>query len=145
MNFEEELKEVLEKNSQNALNALNTLFKNIPAKATEIDINIFTSQDGDGFFSIRADLNGPDLYVLNKEIKDCADIFDPRIIDGEIIPYVPTVDPFDTELEINDIVVDCAAAWIASIWPKVNKQSCQLPVSIIGHDEYGTTTPLTLQ
>jgi hypothetical protein len=38
-----------------------------------------------------------------------ADIFDLKYANGEIIPYIPTVDPFEIECEANDIDVDCAA------------------------------------
>jgi len=115
------------------------------SKAIQLNLEIFTSQDGDGFFSIRANLEGPDLYVLNKAIDKVADIFDPKYVDGEITPYIPTVDPFDIEYEANDVVVDSAAKWLSKLWGNLDVEKISIPTFIIGHDEYGTTTPIQLK
>lgn len=135
----------LEKHSDKAIHAMQGVIDALPEKARQLNFEIFAAQDGDGFFSIRANLDGPDLYVINKSIEPVADIFDPKYVNGEITPYIPTVDPFDVEYDANDVVVDCAANWLSKLWEKVAADKVQIPVFIVGHDEYGTITPIQLK
>ena len=141
----EQLNLELEKHSDAAKNAMQLVLDAVPEKAKQLNFEIFPAQDDDGFFTIRANPDGPDLYVLNKHIREVADIFDPKYIDGEICPYIPTVDPFDIEYEANDIVVDCAANWLAKLWKNLNISHVKIPVYVVGHDDYGTITPIKLQ
>ena len=146
----EEYKNLLEKelikNSEDALSAMKATIAALPEKSKHLYFEIFTSQDRDGFFSIRANLDGPDLYVLNKAIDNVADIFDPKFINGELKPFIPTTaNPFKIEYELNDVAVDCAAKWLSELWKQLDSNSVSVPVSIVGHDDYGTTTPITLK
>ncbi|MCU7811451.1 MAG: hypothetical protein KZQ77_09455 [Candidatus Thiodiazotropha sp. (ex Notomyrtea botanica)] len=143
--FELQLNAELVKHSDNAKNAMQRIIDSLPEKARQLNLEIFGAQDGDGLFSIRANLDGPDLYVLNKTIDHVADIFDPKYVNGEITPYIPTVDPFDIEYEANDVVVDCAAKWLSQLWEQLVIAQVHIPVFIIGHDEYGTITPIQLK
>jgi hypothetical protein len=143
--LENQLMIELEKNSVSALDAMKAVIGSIPEKAKQLNFEIFPDQDGDGFFSIRANLEGSDLYVLNKAIDDVADIFDPKYINGEIVPYIPTVDPFDVDYEVNNVVVDCAAKWISALWETLDNSNVHIPVFVVGHDDYGTITPLKLK
>lgn len=140
-----ELNSVLSEHTKEATEKLNIVLNNIPEKAISINLEIFTSQDREGFFSVGVNLDGPDLYVLNKAIREYVDIFDPKYTENGIEPYIPTVDPFEIEYEANDTVVDCVANWLREIWDNVNKENITIPVYIVGHDEYGTTTPIQLQ
>lgn len=144
-NLEEQLKIELEKHSNEAKSAMQLVLNALPKNAKQLNFEVFVTQDGDGFFTIRANLDGPDLYVLNKSIGEVADIFDPKYIDGEICPYIPTVDPFDIEYEANDVVVDCAANWLAKLWKGLNISEVNIPVYVVGHDDYGTITPIKLK
>lgn len=144
--FETELSQALEKHSTEATVVIQNVIDNLPENATELNFEIFTAQDQDGFFTIAANLDGPDLYVLNKEIEDISSIFSPKHQGGKIVPYIPLVDdPFETEYEVNDIIVDHAAAWLKRLWCNVDSFSVKIAVVIVGHDDYGTTTPLTLK
>ena len=64
---------------------------------------------------------------------------------SQIEPYIPTVDPFDIDFEANNIVVDCSAKWLAKLWSQLNTKDVQIPVLIVGHDDYGTITPVRLK
>ncbi len=143
--LEEELNRELEKHSNTAKNAIQVVLNALPEKAKQLNFEIFPAQDGDGFFTIRVILDGPDLYVLNKSISEFANIFDPKYIDGEISPYIPTVDPFDIDYEANDVIVNCAANWLANLWNGLNISKVSIPVYVVGHNDYGTVTPRKLK
>ncbi|NOH26374.1 DUF6389 family protein [Vibrio europaeus] len=144
MNFEEELGSELVKHSESMATSLKALFANIPENTREIHIEVFASQDGDGMFSVYVSLDGPDLHLLNKAIERYASLFEPKYVDSTINPYIPTVDPFDVDFEVNDVVVDCVANWINSIWERPKVLASNIPVIVLGHDSFGTVTPLEL-
>ena len=64
--FIAELLKSLEKHSDNAREQIPRLIESLPQTATRLDLQIFPAQDGDGIFNIRASVDGPDLYVINK-------------------------------------------------------------------------------
>lgn len=145
LELERQLTIELEKHSENALKAIDDVIASLPEKAVQLNFEIFPAQDGDGFFSIRAKLDGPDLYILNKAIDSVANIFSPKYVEDKIEPYIPTVDPFEIDYEANNIVVDCSARWLSKLWTQLNSANIQIPVLIVGHDGYGTITPVRLK
>jgi hypothetical protein len=134
----------LEKHSDTARETILRLLASLPQKVARLDLEVFPSQDGDGFFTIRASVDGPDLYVINKAIKANADLFGPRYTENGIEPPIPIVNPFEVEFPVNDVIVDCAAKWLQGIWDSLDPPTCPIPVQIIGHDDYGTVTPVDL-
>ena len=92
-------------------------------------------------FSIVVHLEGPDSYSLNKAIDGHQYLFDVRFEDGELTPKVPLFDPFDTEFEVNDVIVDTSVIWLKEIWSKLDDLSHTLSVTIFGDEGYGTQTP----
>ena len=145
MNFEEELSSELAKHSGSMASSLKDLFANIPENTREIHIEVFASQDGDGMFSVYVSLEGPDLYVLNKSIERYASLFEPKYVGTTIKPYIPTVDPFEFDFEVNDVVVDCVANWIKSVWERPMVLASNVRVIVVGHDSFGTVTPFELR
>lgn len=85
-----------------AANRLSQIIKHLPAKTCSIDVNVFPDQDGEGTFTIRVGLDGPDLYVLNKAIDEWADLFDVRHTSTGLEPPVPLVEPGAEGFEVND-------------------------------------------
>jgi hypothetical protein len=101
----------------------------LPPEARGVDVGIIMDADGEGAVSVLLYLDGPDSYVLQKAIKPYWQLFEsgfePRTVDGAIIPAVPMLDP-----EISDEDDDGAAAllpvhassaevcreWIAGLW-----------------------------
>jgi hypothetical protein len=142
--FIAELSEVLAGHSNDARSKLTLLLESLPKQATRLDLEIFPSQDGDGFFTIRASVHGPDLYVINKAIKSNAQLFDAKHKEDGVVPPIPIVNPFAVDYSVNDIVVDCAAKWLNGVWESLGTVSCSIPVQIIGHDDNGTATPIEL-
>lgn len=132
MNFEEELSSELAKHSGSIASSLKELFAKLPENTREIHIEVFANQDGDGMFSVYVSLEGPDMYVLNKSIEEYACLFEPKYVGTTIKPYIPTVDPFEVDFEVNDVVVDCVANWIKSIWERPKVLPSSIPVIVVG-------------
>lgn len=142
--FENELTKELAKHSGAAMGMITSLLKIIPETAERLNFEIFPNQDGDGFFSIRANVDGPNLSTINRAVAPHAGIFDPTYTETGIVPYIPLIDPFSSEFMANDVIVDCSARWLNKIWESIDEKSVSIPVLIIGHDGYGTITPVKL-
>jgi hypothetical protein len=143
-NFIAELSAALGNHSDAARDQILHLLASLPERAMRLDLQVFPSQDGDGFFTIRAGVDGPDLYVINKAIDAHADLFDVKYTEDGVKPSIPIVDPFDGEYPVNDIIVDCAAKWLQAVWASLGEIDCAIPIVIVGHDDYGTVTPVGL-
>ena len=142
--FTSALRAVLDSHSVRVTSTMRQLLAALPAKAQSLNFEVFPSQDGEGDFSIRANLDGPDLYVLNKAINEYADLFVVRWTETGVDPPVPIVASTTTEFEVNDVVVDCAASWLRDVWESLGDVECSIPIRIVGHDDYGTSTPIDL-
>lgn len=142
--FIAELSSVLADETTAARDTLSQLLKALPERATRLDLEIFPAQDGDGFFNIRASVDGPDLHVINKAIAQHANLFDAMYTETGVQPPIPLVDSFDVDYPVNDIIVDCAAQWLESVWNSLGDARCRVPVVIVGHEDYGTITPVEL-
>ncbi len=142
--YKTELRRVLDENSRTAITALNGAFKIIPEKAQSIELMIFPDQDGEGTFGVRISLTGPDHYVLNKAINECAEIIDVKHSPTGLIPKVPLIDPFDSDFEVNDVMVDTVAGWLEAIWKESENLGFTIPVSIYAEEDYGTILPIKL-
>lgn len=138
------LRKVLEEYRPVALNKLKNVLKIIPDKATRIELMIFPDQDGEGTFSVRVSLSGPDLYILNKAINDHADLIDVKHTDGGLEPDVPLMDPFDSEFEVNDVLCDTVGEWLKSVWQEADNKEINIPVAVVSDEDYGTTLPIKL-
>jgi hypothetical protein len=144
LEFENQLKVELEKNKSEISTKIEKLKSNLTEKISGIDVGIFTSQDGDGMFSIYANALGTDLYVRQKEIQDYASLFDPKFTENGIEPYISTVeDPFDLDFDLNDCIVDTVAEWLKSICHSISFPE-GISFQIIGTESYGTITPISL-
>jgi hypothetical protein len=141
--FIAELSTALANHSETARDQLRHLLALLPERTTRLDLQVFPSQGGDGFFTIYASVDGPDLFVINKAIRAHADLFDAKYTEHGIEPF-PIVDPFGVDYSVNDIVVDCAAQWLQKVWTSLGNVDCPVPVVITGHDDYGTVTPVEL-
>ncbi|MCE9556825.1 MAG: DUF6389 family protein [Planctomycetes bacterium] len=144
LEFIAELTTVLERHSDSARTLISELLASLPDRATRLDLVIFPSQDADGFFTVAASVDGPDLYVINKAIRGHAELFGPKHTESGVEPPIPIVDSDDVDYSVNDIVVDCAAKWLQTIWQSIGNVQCRIPVVIVGHDDYGTITPINL-
>lgn len=143
--FKQELAEVLLKHSENAVQRINKVLTFLPAETKSVSIMISLNQDGDGDFSVYISLDGPDLYVLNKQIQEYFEIFSPTYNKSGLNPYIPTVDPFDVDFEVNDTVADVVVEWLSSLWKKVKSENVTVPVYICVDEDYGSTPFITIK
>lgn len=142
--YRAELRKILDENSEETAKRLNLTLQNLPEKSESIELMIFPGQDGDGSFSVRVSLTGPDLYVLNKAIEDTADIFDVKYSECGLEPGVPMMDVFDSSFEVNDTLSDVVGEWLISIWSQTAIENINLPVMIVADEDYGTKLPIEL-
>ena len=139
-----EVQSILDGHTGEARSQLAKLPGLLPDTARSIKLEIFVDQDGEGFLTVRIALDGLDLYVINKAIDDCALLFDTKMVDGEMVPPMPLMDPFDEDFSVHDALTDCAADWLSTVWGGVDSSAIEIPVTIISHNEYGTRTPIEL-
>jgi hypothetical protein len=135
---------VLNQYSHQAASRLAATFADLPPKTRKVNIEIFIDEDGEGFLTVRVVLDGPDLYVLNKAIAPHAELFGTCMTREGFDPPLPLMEPGEETFSVHDTLSDCAAAWITSIWKQTKREPLSLPVAIVTHDGYGTTTPLQL-
>ncbi|RYD61599.1 MAG: hypothetical protein EOP83_16650 [Verrucomicrobiaceae bacterium] len=139
-----EVRVILDQHVDQARAQLAKLSGLLPAAAKSMEIVIFIDQDGEGFLDVRVSLEGPDLYVLNKAIEEAAVLFETKVVDGEMVPPLPLVDPDEDELPVQDILTDCAADWLRGVWEGMDHRGFRIPVVIVSHDGYGSRTPILL-
>ena len=138
------VRSILNEHSADAKAQLTKLPELLPEKTKAIEITIFMDQDGEGFLTVRIALVGPDLYVLNKAIDECALLFESKIVDGAMVPDLPMMDSFDEEFSVHNALSNCAATWLVEVCDTAIVSSFGIPVNIVTHDEYGTKTPIAL-
>ena len=144
-NYSRTLLQILRQHTAEALTQMQKINSGLPEKATGIAIGVHPNQEPDGMFSILVHLEGSDLYSINKAIDGHRYLFDVQFKDGELTPKVPLFDPFDTEFEVNDIIVDTSVIWLKEIWSKIDDVGHSLPVTVFGDEYYGTITPATIR
>lgn len=130
-----ELQNALQIQRDSVIHNLNFVLTRIPETTKKISINIFLPQDIDGSFTVRISLQGPDLYVLNKQIDDIANIFDVKRTAEGFVPYVPIIE--DVEFDAYKIICSCAIDWLKSIWIESKHQHVSIPVDLVIADDYG--------
>lgn len=139
-----EVRSILDGHTDEARSKLAKLPGLLPDTARAIELTIFIDQDGEGFLTVSVALDGADLHVINKAIEDCALLFDTKVVDGEMVPPMPLMDPFDEDFSVHDALTDCAADWLITVWGGVDNHAIGIPVTIISHDGYGSRTPIEL-
>ena len=112
---------------------LSELSKGLPEKTQSVDIYVFVDQDGEGFITVRVSLTGPDLYVLNKEIEDKAELFDKFIPDPE------------GEVYNEDFIVDTVIDYLITNIDKSIIDQFTLDLSISNPEGYGTKGTIKMQ
>ena len=139
-----EVKSILDGHIGEARSQLAKLPALLPDTTRSIELTIFVDQDGEGFLTVRVALDGPDLNVINKAIDDCALLFDTKMVNGELVPPMPLMDPFDEDFSVHHALTDCAAGWLTTVWAGIDHSRFSIPVRIVSHDDYGSRTPIDL-
>lgn len=134
----------LAKHSESVIEKWKKVLSILPSETRAVSVIISPNQDGDGVFDVFVSLDGPDLYVLNKKIRDHYQLFSPICTENGIDPYIPDVDPFDVDFEVNDTVVDTVLPWLQNLWEKVKSEQTSVPVGIYGDEGYGSKSSVQL-
>lgn len=142
--YKSEVRSILDQHTDEARSQLAKLPGLLPKTSRAIELKIFIDQDGEGFLTVRIALDGPDLYVINKAIEDCALLFDTKMVGGELVPPLPLMNPFDEDFSVHDALTDCAADWLITVWNGVDRNTLRIPIRIISHDGYGSRIPIEL-
>ena len=139
-----QVEDVLAAHTERAATRLAAALALIPPNARKVVIQVFVDQDGEGFLHVRVTLEGPDLFVLNRVIASHAELFGTRMTQSGLNPALPLMEPGGETFSVHDALTDCAASWVGSVWGQTDRLSFRLPVTVVSHDGYGTTTPLHL-
>jgi len=142
--FTEILKAELDKHSASVIDKWKKVLSILPEETKAVSVIISPTQDGDGVFDIFVSLDGPDLHVLNNKIRGHYLLFSPVHTENGIEPYIPDVDPFDVEFEVNDTVVDIVLPWLERLWVEVKDEKLTIPVGIYGDEGYGSKSSVQL-
>jgi hypothetical protein len=134
----------LEKHSICVIEKWEMVLSILPSQTKAVSVIISPTQDGDGIFNIFVSLDGPDLYILNKQIHDHFQLFSPVHTSNGIEPYIPSVDPFDVDFEVNDTVINTVLPWLEKLWVKVKAEHMTIPISIDSDEGYGSKSSVQL-
>ena len=143
--FTDALKAELEKYSAEVIKKWKKVLSILPEETKAVSVIISPTQDGDGIFDIFVSLDGPDLYVLNKKIREHYQLFSPIHTLNGIEPYIPDVDPFDVDFEVNDTVVNIVLPWLEKLWVHVKDGKLSVPIGIYGDEGYGSRSSVQLK
>lgn len=119
-----------------ALGKLREIKKTISPKVRHVMIGIHPDQDGEGYFDVKVHLDGPDLFVLNKEIAEHRTLFEVRVLEGRLVPDVPLFDPDESSFPVADAIVDIAMEWVEGLWRELGGMG--VPAFAFGAEGYGT-------
>ncbi len=139
-----QLAAILSQHTYHGASQIRAALANLPPKTRDMHIGIHPGQDGAGMFSVMIHLGGPDIYVLNKAIKDHRYLFDIRYMDGRLNVSVPLFDPDEVAFCVNDVIADASVAWVRDLWAQAGRTHPDLPVMVFCEDDYGHT-PVWLQ
>ena len=142
--YTDAVRRVLEGWTNSAIAKLVAAIPIIPATTKEVSLEIFVDQDGEGFLAVQLSLDGPDLYVLNRAVREHAELFETRMTESGLVPPLPLMDPSNEKFSFHDALTDCAAEWISDVWKQSDSSGLEIPVFVCSHDEYGTNLPIQL-
>jgi hypothetical protein len=105
----------------------------LPPKVRGVDVGIIMDADGEGAVSVLLYLDGPDSYVLQKAIEPYWQLFEssfePRAVDGAIIPALPILNPElpedgdddgdDSLAPVHASAAEVCRIWVAGLWAEL--------------------------
>lgn len=132
---------VLGRHTDAAAGKISSILDALPAEATELCIDVFPDQDGEGTFDVWVRLEGPDYFALNKPIDAHRHLFGIVYTEDGVEPDVPLWSR-DAPFVVEDAIVDAAATWLTELWARVGEGRSTVPWRVDGEDGLGTVTPL---
>ncbi len=115
--YRRRLREVLDPHTDAAatrLGAIATAIRDLPVRGVVVDV--FCDQDGEGTFDVWARLDGPDLFALNRAVDDHRHLFGVVQDEEGVEPEVPSFGARGAPFELEPVLVDVVAGWIADVW-----------------------------
>jgi hypothetical protein len=113
----------------------------VSSDVTHCEVQVFPDEYGDGQVSVCMYFNGRNRLVRRS---------DPSLYCGAAVRfadyardlplYAPSAYPFDTR----DVTVRCVITWFAECWRSAGGDGYRFPVTITGHDGFGTPDHLLL-
>lgn len=134
---------VLQPRTRDAAAVLGHALKLLPAKTRSVELMIFVDDDGEGFLNVQVYLEGPDLFILNKAIAEYCSLFSVTMQESGFEPPLPLMCS-STDFSVCDVLTDCAAKWLRSVWQHTEKGDLSLPVFVYAHLDYGSIPPMKL-
>lgn len=134
---------VLSEHTDAAAAMLHRALDALPEKTRSVTLDVMVDQGTEGFLTVQVGAVGPDLYVLNKAIRPYASLFDTVMTTDGLSPNLPLME--GNEFAVGDVLTDCAARWLLTVWQRANHRARDLPVSIESPEGYGTALPIKLQ
>ncbi|MEO9953131.1 DUF6389 family protein [Nonlabens sp.] len=128
--YEEELYKSFDKEKVLILKNLNSFLRQVPPEAIRVNIIISPNQEGDGSFCIHGGLNGPNLYVLNKQVEDWNTII---VIKNTSLGFdldFPMLDPFSLDFYANDVIDQVFIKWFDDHWNEIDDSKITVAISI---------------
>ena len=119
------------------------LSKPVHPDVSEIQVEVFPDEYGDGYASIEMYFDG-----RNKKI----DRKDQSFFPGRSLSFAKYVDDLPmTDIEayedgfsVADVTVDLVKQWFASCWEAAGGRVYKLPVKLAGHEDFGDGTVIAL-
>ena len=108
---------------------------------TNVEIQVFPDEYGDGYVRACAYFNGPNRLVRKN---------DPSLYCGapvllaEYVNDIPLYDPDSYQFDVRDITVSCVIDWFAECWRTAGGEEYRYPVVITGHEGYGSSDAIPL-
>ncbi|MTI08903.1 DUF6389 family protein [Curvivirga aplysinae] len=126
--YQSELLQAMISCNNSAIQNINNALTHWPAKATGIGFDTFIDQDEEGFVSILLTPQGPDSYVLNKQVRDFRYLFDIKFIDGQLNFPVTLFDPNEAFFDMREAVSETALKWVLSLIKQIGEVEFPKPI-----------------
>lgn len=108
---------------------------------TDCEVQVFPDEYGDGHVSVYRYFNGRNRLVRKS---------DPSLYCGAVVRIadyaqdLPLYDPSGYGFDTRDVTVRCVIDWFAECWRAAGGEGYRFPVTITGHDGFGTSDHLPL-
>jgi hypothetical protein len=119
------------------------LSKPVHPDVSEIQVEVFPDEYGDGYASIEMYFDG-----RNKKI----DRKDQSFFPGRSLSFAKYVDDlpmtdmeaYEDRFSVEDVTVNLVKQWFASCWEAAGGRVYKLPVKLAGHEDFGDGTVIAL-
>jgi hypothetical protein len=134
----------LERHSEALIAEIKTMLSQpVHPDVSEIQVEVFPDQDGDGYASIEMYFEGRNKKVDRKD----QSFFPGRSLSfAKYVDDLPMTDmeAYEDSFSVTDLTVELVKQWFASCWEAAGGKIYQLPVSLEGHEDFGDSDVIKL-